>query len=373
VSLSSFIRCAGLGNNHDIVNPNNKSSNTKGRFAKSQQNSMGIIRNVLIMCFLSGYYFFAHARVSAEALPWEIDVHNLDKSYLIPYKSHILRKGFDIEWLGFLRNQTMVFVGDSLTRYQYLSLALFLYRGQWDEDAGLACAECELAWGTNWDNFFLSTNLRLGCHEIIDAYRLKNPFHHRENRYFHHFELNFTMMKFFWGPPYNIDLTLPSHPTRHDFRENCMNKQAFVDRITAPSARPDRASYKFVQDFINTELSNIQPAFLFLNQGLWPEFKIRESASFTAIAQAMKNVSKHPFWKRTTATQDHENKDDRNFLTMVANLGLLQYNSFALTEEISYTEQAYWDNGHFYPFVYREMNIALLQQLKNLVTEKPIA
>jgi hypothetical protein len=89
-----------------------------------------------------------------------------------------------------LRGRHLVFIGDSLARYQYLNLVQFLGTASWSffaRDAQLT--ESEREW-KSWANFFRGTSARLFGHEICDCFRLDdtggpNFEGAAENRYWH--------------------------------------------------------------------------------------------------------------------------------------------------------------------------------------------
>lgn len=99
----------------------------------------------------------------------------------------------------------IVFMGDSVTRYQYLSLAYLLHFGSpihEDERRGLGPGAkhplLESTW-ESWDEFFDSTTLELAPHEICDCYRARHwkstngsMIKTFENRYYHDPESNVT-------------------------------------------------------------------------------------------------------------------------------------------------------------------------------------
>ncbi len=135
-----------------------------------------------------------------------------------------------------LRNKSIVLVGDSLTRYQYLNLVQFLENGQWwNPDPQL---ECEFQWGGgerssswplfynvgrflgNWakhpdgmihSSFFLplfpspphhvqGTNARFNGREVCDCYR-EEPAGRKgniENRYYYNEEVDVWVSFFQW-------------------------------------------------------------------------------------------------------------------------------------------------------------------------------
>ena len=98
-----------------------------------------------------------------------------------------------------LRDQSLVFVGDSLTRYQYLSLIGFLHSGLWPEPLGglpdMPNPVMEMEHG-NWTAFYASSTTQYGGREVCtcvrdasDGYerrRFHSPDHHLTLRLFYY-------------------------------------------------------------------------------------------------------------------------------------------------------------------------------------------
>ena len=74
-----------------------------------------------------------------------------------------------------LRGKSIVFIGDSLTRYQYLNLVYFLATGKWSSPHPRNELDKEHA---SWQSFYRTTTQR-NQNEICDCYRLQ-LFPHRE-------------------------------------------------------------------------------------------------------------------------------------------------------------------------------------------------
>jgi hypothetical protein len=79
------------------------------------------------------------------------------------------------------QDNKVVFIGDSLTRFQYLNLINALHTGSWQTIRPSIVSGANV-W-VNWKSFHLSTNVRFGCNEICDCYRdAVNYF--KENRHY---------------------------------------------------------------------------------------------------------------------------------------------------------------------------------------------
>eukprot|EP01039_Chlorochromonas_danica_P002971 gene2972-3239_t len=284
--------------------------------------------------------------------------------YLEVFKDHPLRKGIDMKWLNFLRNKRISFVGDSITRYQYLALAWFLSSGQWSEDSGLPSMTCEKQWG-HWGRFFHSTNMRLGCHEILDAYRPEGPFYPdiRENRYFHHFGLNLTISMNLYLPGRTIHLGRDI-PTSEEFFSRCLGTSHTNTTISAQA----KYSYATVQKFISDKITPFQPDYFIFNHGFWKPQMVHEPTYLPLLQQILANTTKHAVWKATTTgCRNPKQYEDDNLRKRLSEMGFLFFDAFALTKHIAFAEGGFIDNFHFAHFsVYREINLAFLQFLKEI-------
>jgi hypothetical protein len=80
----------------------------------------------------------------------------------------------------------VAFVGDSLTRYMYLSLAAYLRRGRWVDDTDVPNILEEKRFG-DWNLFYNYTNNYFQPHEQCDCFRMQERMMSAraiENRYF---------------------------------------------------------------------------------------------------------------------------------------------------------------------------------------------
>jgi hypothetical protein len=71
-----------------------------------------------------------------------------------------------------LRGRHIVFLGDSLQRYQYVSLVRWLERGgggEWVTEA--PPGEVERAWAGGWTEYYTQTSARNGGRELCDCWR----------------------------------------------------------------------------------------------------------------------------------------------------------------------------------------------------------
>ncbi|RYH05877.1 hypothetical protein EON65_43605 [archaeon] len=318
--------------------------------------------------FLSVFFAVAALFFSGRGFDWVVDPADISNSYLLNYKHHPLRHGLSPSYMSFLRNKTVVFIGDSLTRYQYLSLALFLHHACWQDDWGLPSLAHERQF-SGWLNFFHETNLRLGCAHVCDCVRTEEVRH--ENRYFYHVGLNFSMSVFFFAPDRSTTFYLDHHPTRDEIYKNCVNETsslAHMMSILHPHNVHRLYDITNITDFIRTEVKAMQPDAVFFNQGIWKPRRFRHTDNLQKLAMALKEATRYPFWKVTTAAMVGGPRDSVDFLHTLKSLDLGIYDTYNLTKGlIPLREQVFWDTKyHFTSFVYREANLALLELMRVL-------
>eukprot|EP00981_Chlorochromonas_danica_P013774 scaffold6852_cov215-Ochromonas_danica.AAC.11 len=305
---------------------------------------------------------FRGGRHIVQDYPWHFQSESLQDSFIVAFKDHPLRNGIDLKWLSFLRNKRISFIGDSLTRYQYLSLAWFLSSGQWLEDPGLPSLIREKEFGS-WDGFLHSTNKRMGCHEIIDAYRHDSIFHScRENRYFHHYGLNLTITLNSFFPPFPMLLSRDL-PTTKEFSANCMGETHLL------SFNPEaNQSYVDAHDFITHKLVPFQPDYLIFNHGFWSPHLVAQPSYLPRLQELVSKATKCAIWKATTTELNRGAQvEDDEFRQRLSSSGFLLFDTFALTKHLVNTKEAYFDRYHFVHLsIYRELNIALLQFLQDI-------
>jgi len=114
---------------------------------------------------------------SAGGGAWRVDP---DRTYWYQPRNCTLTRFSSQQALQCLRGRTVVFVGDSLSRYSYLSLASLLATGAWPPDRELEslCFEASFFTGTpgetefqRWKRYFLGVAKHLGGHEVCDCFR----------------------------------------------------------------------------------------------------------------------------------------------------------------------------------------------------------
>jgi hypothetical protein len=163
-----------------------------------------------------------------------------------------------------LRKKTIVFIGDSVTRYQYLNLAFFLERGKWpgplltdEEMDGNPCCEKSFK-DLIWERFYFQTNSALHGNELCDCWRVDGP-NMIENRRYYHPKLK-THLIFIWfgTAPIHMRQDFASFPFRHLGNLYLPSNQKLIPTIFDTFT---------VAKIVENATMSFNPNFLFLNWG----------------------------------------------------------------------------------------------------------
>ncbi|RYH30817.1 hypothetical protein EON65_04055 [archaeon] len=270
----------------------------------------------------------------------------------------------------------MVFIGDSLTRYQFISLAHFLHRGSWQDERGLPSLTNEKQHKSpRWPNYYFESSLRLGCAHLCDCVRTfdvdRNATHLHEHIYHYDLDQDLLMIFHFFAPTLNMTFYLPDHPTRQQLLLQCLyiNESLEAMKFMAEPHEVHRYySPSHLTQFIATEVSPSQPSALFFNQGFWQAESFRDPDNLAHLAAALRAASPLSFWKAITEQIDTEAVDSDLFLQHLQSLGLGLYDAYAVTKNLKRLigVRLYFDKRrHFISsFVYRVANIVLLELLR---------
>ena len=297
-----------------------------------------------------------------------------------------------------LQGQHIAFIGDSLTRYQYLSLAYFLETGMWQSPFPTNVNERE--WradqGENadpqgWTRFFNGTNARLNNNEICDCYRVVNGPWRREtaeNRYYITQDGSVRVSFLLWFHQQGVrghNLTgmnvncLHNKQTayRHRQAENSRShsKESFVEPCAQGLCQPGTCKdpYHWEGDAFTIfpyVVKQLDPQIVVLNSGLWGFGVEKDICNTTSMLQEIRRHKPNVrlIWKTTTCKRGKRchfvGKSDqegvvRELLRSIP--GLEVYDVRSLTSGVP--KQGFWDHMHFTEPVYALLNAALLTQL----------
>jgi hypothetical protein len=306
----------------------------------------------------------------------------------IQYKQYFRKKHYDCrnkeETLhdkdgGGFRNLHIVMIGDSLMRYQYMSLVYRLRHGIWFDSSKW---HYDISYvptfddgfhpkSSMWEEFYFHSSQLLQPYEICDCYRRRSPLMKAsltdrpiENRYYYDPTNNNSVVFlqildqiWFQGRilPYNTNGTM-----------NDKQKRQVFEGYRSFSSMPIVWSYTNWADLIRNHLPMLQPQpeYVVLNSGRHPHrFGLNDgvlSKETTQLVKAMNEMTQYKYaWRTTTYDVEHNGKSTQADMVMCEQL---QYCiNVAFTRDVQ--QKYYWDFSHFKEPVYRIINEAMLDVL----------
>jgi hypothetical protein len=285
-----------------------------------------------------------------------------------------------------LRDIHIVMIGDSLMRYQYLSLVYRLRYGVWfDESKWYYNLVNERTFedpyhSHTWGEFLFHTNRILQPYEVCDCYRrVKKNWKSDvvENRYYFDHILNNSIV---YVQAFGHELPL-SGRLEHQVQQVTNNRTWQMGAMHQSGI----LSWKYNNwpDFIRSHVQHLdpQPRHIVMNAGAWKhsfgfESNHEKESHHHNLSQAtidlvrtMQDTPQYQYvWRTTTYRKDrstHHNglESDR----IMCGLDLM------LCVNVSYTrhvrQDLYWDNVHFFEPVYRVENEQMLDLLGYLPSD----
>lgn len=275
----------------------------------------------------------------------------------------------------------IVFMGDSISRYQYVSLVHFLrFNNTWIESTdspNMVVAQTFLDHnesGGHWSHYYQQSMARLAPFENCDCFRNgKNYQQVTENRYFYDPTRNntITYVQAFGSMPIHGHWMDPVEAARAPLHELVQGNSYDTNRTTTqqdeipllgpmPTVLPYKweGGWEFV---IESHISKIQPEVLILNAGKWPnQFHLPESRESLRNATQMAQIPR-VIWKTTTASKGAkytaiESGTDHDMCEIME-----CFNVSGWTKMVP--PSLYPDIHHFYEPVYRKLNEELFSFL----------
>ncbi|CAB9510391.1 expressed unknown protein [Seminavis robusta] len=279
------------------------------------------------------------------------------------------------------RGLRLVLMGDSLTRYSYLSLVYFLRWGTWyDPDWHTP----HLVQASSFDNIFHNqtwgehswqTNRMLWPNELCDCFR-KMPGAVQVNKVVNN--------RYFYDPAYDnsvVYLDAKGHKGTLHGRIAAQNvsrllyQQGLAAIKLGPSPvlppmdklqRPFAWVHKSWSDAISNYVAQLDPPpnLIILNAGLWPNNFLYQHDLIDDMVRALPSNTK-AMWKTTSFGKGgkvlHKSIPETDAL-LCSKLHSCWNQSW--TQHV--TAKYYWDDKHFFEPVYRIMNEDLLEQIGSL-------
>ncbi len=251
-----------------------------------------------------------------------------------------------------LRNKRLTFIGDSLTRYQYVNLAHLLSVGDWEWD--YLDGTNEHKWDDWFDFFYVIARIN-GCNEICDCYRRGNDKDMREHHYYRNEIHNISISMHLWFGDLPIYVGR-SVPTRDEFRLRCSKLKRYDEDVRQFVSKVD-VNYDIVS-FLDDVVSAMTPDILVLNQGFWP--MNRSDVIMANISAAAHRAADVVVWKTTTAPRNKKKTDKDIFLQLLKSFGVSIFDAYTLT--LNATAHDYWNVNHFSNNIYSELNSKFLKE-----------
>mmetsp|Transcript_11624 Transcript_11624/g.16969 ORF Transcript_11624/g.16969 Transcript_11624/m.16969 type:complete len:496 (-) Transcript_11624:30-1517(-) len=253
------------------------------------------------------------------------------------------------------QNLSILFFGDSLSRYQYLDLVYFLSHGAWVEPDD----HSSLVWAGNhstWNAFYNFTNFNLKPYEECDCFRNEGIMNHgllNENRYFWDEERNnsVTYLQKFGTAEFKTSWNVTDiHDTNHILVQHAREVSYFGHTDWLGT----------IQEFI-CKMMDPKPSIVFFNSGLWGDGGLANSTTQTNIVDALKHCDITSVYKTTTKMQSEQDSNMREYEEQMCNKTDMCY-------DISWTgplvpERFYWDRAHMTSPIYSMLNVQMLALL----------
>jgi hypothetical protein len=253
---------------------------------------------------------------------------------------------------GTIRNLRLAFIGDSVTRHQYISLVCYLHTGRWIENTDNPSPLNEIGFGSFQNFFSFSSDTVLGSTESCDCFRAMpfSPWHVFENRYYAEND-NYI----------SIFLKLGEIPSQGHWEPGTVYDVNRTHFENATDYVPPLWQYNW-QDLILHHIAKLEPKpdVLVMNAGLWSNDLVPEV--FEAIRNVSDSVGIKAIYSTTTKTFT---ETDTNLLPHDVNgCKFLEYClDHSWTGNVSKDDEHYRDNLHFRAGV----NRVLVEQLLDLL------
>ena len=261
------------------------------------------------------------------------------------------------------RDVSIVFMGDSLLRYQYLSLVHFL------RSDGKKWLDADTEWENpvreqtfdNWKHFMRVTNSQLSPYEKCDCYRNEGVFkweylpYITENRFYVDEERNNNLAyiqkygradsHWSWDPAEVHNINPPNNGVKED--QDMVHHVGAGDWVTT------------IRDF----LGEMSPKYkvLFFNAGHW-KHDLKDLELQDRIVEEIRKAGMISVYRTTTKMQGQEDDEMWEYEQIMCKKVdfCLDYTWTRLIPN-----ELYWDNYHFYEPVYRLFNTQLLGMLED--------
>lgn len=253
----------------------------------------------------------------------------------------------------------VVFVGDSLTRFNYLSLAYYFKYNEWAPPGIRLLEKVKDTSPNQWNDWLQYTNDVLKP-ETCDCYRhWSNGFNwkkHVENRYFQ--------------PSPDVFLAFLTKFGQYPFHGHWNPHQIFQRKSMNMTLRPFRWSFDCWNDLIDQYIIKLKPDYMVFNQGHWKYHDLKSHTVLQSIQTSLQNAGIVGIYRTTTFRRDEDNFwKYRNEPTRKHDFKVCEY--FPCLN-VSWTAETppeeYVDDVHFAANINNQMAQQLMEFLDHLKT-----
>lgn len=185
-------------------------------------------------------------------------------------------------------------VGDSLSRYMYLSLCFYLKHGKWAPQGHHLLEKVKDESRSAWNDWLLFTHQQLDA-EMCDCYRYWTKsfkwYQHCENRYYFDKNYHVAFITKFGGNPFHGHVS-----AREVFSSYGINQTKSYYKW----------SYATWADLVDRYISqwNTKPDVLLFNQGHWKGHELRDVKVLEELKKSLKKHNIRGIYRTTTYRQD---------------------------------------------------------------------
>ena len=212
----------------------------------------------------------------------------------------------------------------------------------------------------SWNHFFRGTNAALNGHEQCDCYRNQSlgpaeaPRSWVENRYYHHHDITVVFLSFLRDPGI---MSMKGHVE-------------FPYRGTDPPCPPGDCPppvdwHHSLPAALKYIVTPFRPDLLVLNGGAWGSSNEWDETDFQKVFSTGKAALRRggaAFWKTTSRMKVESSGRGRSWdekaVRAAVEAGWGIYDTYGLTAKLD--PESYWDDYHFHAYVYRELNLVML-------------
>ena len=251
----------------------------------------------------------------------------------------------------------IAFIGDSLTRYQYLSLVNYAHRGTYVPNGQRPNPMLEKSY-PSWRAFYKDTNQLLEPFEVCDCNRPQkwNIDQTYENRHYldKHSRISISYIQAFGNR------NLHGHFAAEDIHRINLTMQDVFNNYSH-ALLPAKWAYDWPGALNYVARLHPKPTHVLLNAGFWPNhFHIPEFR--TRVISAARRCGFVVIWKKTNYNRGH----GIDQAVLEADKAMCELADLCL--DLSWTlhvePKYYWDDKHFLPVIYQAINEHMLAMLK---------